>query len=115
MNLKPNKIPAEIFQYWIHSYEEDSEDIKVFHTQNYDFPLSRGRKGLEFKKDGKFLRYEIGPVDVPKKIIGEWKAPTKNSINVLYSDLGINEDTFDIIFCDKNILKIKMKSQSKVK
>lgn len=103
-----SELPNEIFQHWIHSYEEDSGDIKVFHPENYDFPLSRGRKSFEFKKDRKFLRYDIGPADVPKKIIGEWKSPTKNRIYVLYTHLS--QDSFDIIYCDKNVLKIKLKS-----
>lgn len=109
MGETKSELPEEIYQHWIHSYEEDSEDVKVFHPENYDFPLSRGRKSFEFKKDGKFLRYDIGPVDVPKKIIGEWKTPRKNRIYVLYSVPNLSQDSFDIIFCDKNVLKIKMK------
>ena len=41
---------------WIHSHEEDSNDIMVFRRSDYPFPPSRGRRKIEFKEDGKFVQ-----------------------------------------------------------
>ena len=41
-----------ISKFWIHSYEEDTEDVRVYRPRSYDFPLSRGRTGFEIKKNG---------------------------------------------------------------
>jgi hypothetical protein len=106
MNLKPNKIPAEIFQYWIHSYEDDTQDTKVFHPSSYDFPLSRGRVGFELKEDGTCIHYDIGPSDLPKKVIGKWKLE-EEKIKMDFADKDLKIDDISIISCDKNTLQIK--------
>jgi hypothetical protein len=106
MNLKPNKIPTEIFQRWIHSYEDDTQDTKVFHPSSYNFPLSRGRMGFEIKEDGTFIRYDIGQSDLPKKIIGKWKLED-DKIKMEFEDKELQSTDLSIISCDKNTLQIK--------
>ncbi len=50
------QLPNEIFQRWIHSFEEDKGEITVYRPEEYDFPLSRrGREGIEFRPDGVFI------------------------------------------------------------
>ena len=34
---------------WFHSYEEDTEDAKVYRPKGFAFPPSRGRPGIEFR------------------------------------------------------------------
>ena len=36
-----------MFKHWTHSREEDSEGIKVYRPNEYNFPPSRGREGFE--------------------------------------------------------------------
>jgi hypothetical protein len=45
-------MPSAIFKHWVHSWEEDTEDVAVYRPSDYQFPLSRGRDGFEIKKNG---------------------------------------------------------------
>jgi len=106
MNLDKKKSSNEIFQHWVHSYEDDKLDIKVYRTTDYPFPRSRGRLGFELKKDGTFIFYDISKEDLPKKVFGYWKFDDENKIRL--SIEGKNtENILDIISCDKNILQVK--------
>lgn len=107
MTKEVTNIPKEIFNYWIHSYEEDEKNIKVFHTENFDFPLSRGRRGFELKKDGQFFRYDIGPNDLPKKVVGKWQSPVSNKIVIIFAE-NIRPDSFSIVSCTNDTLHIKV-------
>ena len=106
MNLEPKKMPAEIFQRWIHSYEDDTPNTIVYHTSGYDFPLSRGRRGFELKEDGICIRYDIGPNDLPRKVVGKWKLE-EEKIKMYFADKEFKTDDLSVISCDKNTLQIK--------
>jgi len=49
-------LPSQIFRRWTHSREEDRADILVYRPKDYPFPPARGREGLEFRKNGEFIR-----------------------------------------------------------
>ena len=57
---------------WIHSHEEDTQDVTVYRPASYDFPPSRGRMGFEFRKDGKLIYYGIARADGSDQIPGSW-------------------------------------------
>jgi len=109
MILDKKKFIQGICQRWIHSYEDDSQDVMVYRNEDYLFPLSRGRKGLEFKDDGTFIRYDIGKDDLPRKVLGRWEPRNKNKIQLFIKGMDKKSDVLDILFCDKNTLKIKRK------
>lgn len=58
---------------WVRSREEDTATERVYRPEDYDFPPSRGRAGLEFKADGTFHRIAIGATDVSSVSPGTWE------------------------------------------
>lgn len=58
---------------WIHSKEEDTPTETVYRPADFAFPPSRGRKGLEFKADGRFKRVGIGRSDASAVTEGTWR------------------------------------------
>jgi len=100
-------LPEEIFNHWIHSFEDDTKDIRVFRPSTYNFPLSRGRMGFEFKKNGEFIEYRIAPADGAVKLHGHWCLLEKNKIEVQFKEKKIKPYLIMIVSVDKNMLKIK--------
>ena len=94
-----------IYKYWIHSYEEDTEDKKVYRPSTFEFPPSRGRDGFEIKENGEFILHITGPTDKPGKILGNF---TKDS-NKLNIELASMEKSYTmiIISCDENLLLVQ--------
>ena len=107
------------------SYEEDKDDnIKNYRPITFSFPESRARVGFEFKKDGKFIQYEIGPDDRPVEYEGIWiyGAKTK-TIDITFKkiDVGVGilpitkEDkkpyTLEIITLEQNLFRFKKINQ----
>lgn len=102
-----NDLPKEIFKYWIHSYEEDTKEAKVFRPSHYKFPPARGRFGFEMKKDGEFIQYGIGPTDRPSKVSGHWKAEGKDTIIVYLENKDVPSYTINIISCTEDVFMVK--------
>ena len=105
----------EIFEKkWIHSYEEDKDDIQVYHPSTFNFPLSRVvRMGFEIEKNGTFTHYGIlGPDDRQKKIEGNWtigeEGEEPNTIKIDFAtDKPIKPYIMKIISYGNNTLWIK--------
>ena len=66
-----------LLQHWVHSHEEDRGEEMVFRPASYDFPLSRGRRSLEFKPGGKLGHGGPGPDDRPTTAAGAWSLDGK--------------------------------------
>ena len=107
-NQMPNELPPEIFKHWIHSREEDTEDVRVYRPSDYKFPPSRGREGFEFKENGEFIWYGIGPTDRPQKIPGTWTSEGKNQIRVSLEAPRQDSYTMQIVSCDERLLKVRL-------
>jgi hypothetical protein len=56
---------SELYRRWVHSREEDDGDLQVYRPAGYDLPPARGRRGIEFRRDGELLLYGPGPADKP--------------------------------------------------
>jgi len=100
-------LPNGIFKRWIHSFEEDSEDGAVYRPPDFDFPLARGRKGLELKEDSEFIEYTIGRTDAPHGNPGRWQPEGANRVRVTFTDERISPRTLEILYCDGKILKLR--------
>ena len=100
-------ISENLFRKWIHSFEEDMDDITVYRPENYNFPRSRGRKGIEFFSDGKVIFWNIGRDDRSVRINGYWKRSNMDIISVLKDDNTTLQNRFQLIHCDNNILKLR--------
>ncbi len=102
-----NDLPKGIFKHWIHSYEEDTKEVKVFRPSYHKFPPARGRFGFEIKENGEFVQYGIGPADHPAAIPGHWKAEGKDKINVYLENKDTPSYTINIVSCTGDVLMIK--------
>jgi len=92
---------------WIHSYEEDVGNTQVYRPTTYKFPLSRGRRGFEIKKDGEFIQHGIGPTDKTTKINGNWTNEAPDVIKVDFGKEQTKSYKIKILSCDDNILKVE--------
>ncbi len=104
-----NELPSEIFKHWVHSYEEDTEDVEVYRPRGHDFPPSRGRTGFEIRKNGEFVQYDIAPTDGLQRVMGHWKAEGTDRIEVSLESPFRRSSILNIESCDKDILKIRKK------
>jgi hypothetical protein len=105
------QLPPEIYEKrWMHSREEDTTDIQVYHPSTFNFPLSRGRMGFEIQKNGTFIQYGIGPDDRQKKIEGNWTIEEEepNTIKIDFAtDKAIKSYNMKIILCNGDVLRIR--------
>ena len=107
-NPMKNELPPEIFKHWIHSREEDIETVRVYRLSNYEFPPSRGRDGFEFRENGEFIQYGIGPTDRMQRILGTWTAEGENQIRVSFKAEQQEPYTMQVVSCDESLLKIRL-------
>lgn len=68
--------------HWIHSHEDDSGDTEVYRPADYRFPLSRGRRGFEFRAGGTVRYDEIGHADRPEPAEGSWNLDRQGNIRL---------------------------------
>jgi hypothetical protein len=102
------QLPAEIYEKrWIHSREEDFDDIQVYRPSTFSFPLSRGRRAFEIEKNGKFIQYGIGPDDTSKKVEGNWTIEEPGTIKIDFADKSIKSYKMKVILCNDDILRLR--------
>src|SRR5436190_10495182 len=65
---------------WLHSHEEDTDDLMVFRPEGYRFPPSRGRRSFELRPDGSLVGQAIGPDDRPVPSTGSWQLQQGNRL-----------------------------------
>ncbi len=62
-----------LHQEWVHSHEEDQGDEMVFRPASYPFPLSRGRRSIDLRRDGTVTHARPGPTDRRQVSQGRWE------------------------------------------
>jgi hypothetical protein len=67
---------------WMHSFEEDHDDVAVYRPSSYEFPRARGRDGLEFASDGSFTEWAAGRGDARQPVPGRWRAGDADRLEV---------------------------------
>ena len=102
--IKPNQ---EIFQEWLHSYEEDTKELKSYRPSSFDFPLGWGRTGMTFYENGNCMLLEIAPNDTLIHLVGEWKLITEEMIEVSFPSSDKETFFFEIVELSNEILIIK--------
>lgn len=98
-----------VLQKWIHLHENDQDDVLEYRPDDYDFPLARGRDGMEFKEDGTFVQYDIAPTDGNVAVNGTWE-PAGDQGNVLliqFPDKPKKNYRIEIVELSEDVLKIK--------
>jgi hypothetical protein len=102
-----SELPNEIFRKWMHSFEEDKEGIMVYRPTEYDFPRARGRDGIEFRSDGVFILWGIGPTDAPRGINGHWRVESPGRVLVSFEGNVQPPRILEILQIDAEILKVR--------
>jgi hypothetical protein len=107
MGMNMSELPKEIFQNWVHSYEDDTGDIKVYRTSNYAFPPARGRAGMQFKPDGTFTDWDIAPADGHQSISGHWRIERPGHVHITFDDKSRPPWVLEILSIDTEMLKVR--------
>jgi hypothetical protein len=99
-----------LYQYWIHSHEDDGDNYKAYRPKEYDFPVSRGRDGFEIKSDGQFIWSRIAPTDGHERIPGTWAWEKEGELMVATFDEGshITRLRLTILDVSKEMLKVRI-------
>lgn len=104
-------VPDALFRRWVHSFEEDSGGVAVYRPESFPFPLARGRDGLEFTPDGRFVEWRIGRGDAPEGIEGRWQIEGPDRLMVSQGSAMTSEpnveSALDIVECNDDVLKVR--------
>ncbi len=101
-----DKAPEALYNHWVHSHEEDTEEAKVYRPGSYEFPPSRGREGFQVLEDGTFLYHAIAPADgnITKKGIWKWEDGKLKA----YMDEGKEpEMAMEVMEVEEGVLKVR--------
>ena len=106
---RTDDLPRQLFRHWIHSREEDQDDVRFFRTEHFAFPPSFGRDGMELRPDGTFVQDDIGPADGIVQTPGRWTLQGPGRIAVRFD--GAREDyAFTIVSVEADLLRIRLTS-----
>ncbi len=90
---------------WMHSYEEDTDEVEIYRPAAYDFPPSRGRTGFQLNEDKSFINYEIAPADGIVERKGSCNIEG-NKMALSFADSS-RDYTMEVISIENHVLKIK--------
>lgn len=102
-----SKLPTDIYKKWGHSFEEDSGGVHVYHPAQYEFPRARGRAAIEFKQDGTFVDWVVGPGDARRANTGKWQVNEEGNVKISFEDNTKAPLTLKILYCDSTVLKLQ--------
>ncbi|MGK0365980.1 MAG: hypothetical protein ACI85O_003050 [Saprospiraceae bacterium] len=105
--IPPQNLDA-LCQCWKYSYEESEDDIKVYRPCGYNFPLSRGREGMDFAADKTFIYNAIAPTDGFTKLKGNWTLE-EDTLTMNYTTPNTKRSKLVIISLTKEMMKLKNK------
>jgi hypothetical protein len=100
-------LPEAIFRRWGHSFEEDHENVSVYRPADYPFPRARGRPGIEFRRDGTYVDWTIGPADVKQAREGRWVAESPGRVRVVGPARGGAARVLEILRSDDDVLELR--------
>lgn len=102
-----DELPGGLFQRWMHSFEEDNEGVTVYRPADYPFPPARGRGGMEFASDGRFIDRPVGRGDAQDTVVGRWELAGGGRLTVTVPGSGRPERELEIVHCDERVLKLR--------
>lgn len=95
---------------WLHSFEEDSGETRVYRPADSELPRARGRQGVEFLPDGTFIEMQIGPTDVPQEVRGRWENVGTGVVRLSFDDPNRQDRTVEVVQCDEQKLCLRQGS-----
>jgi hypothetical protein len=96
-----------LFGHWIHSREEDRDDVQVFRREGFAFPVSFGRDGFRMFDDGTFLQEEVGPADGIVTVPGRWSSRIPGRVAVRFGGARADFD-FEVVEVADDVLRIRV-------
>jgi len=96
-----------ILRHWVHSHEEDTQDVRVYRPAGYDFPPSRGRVGFEFREGGELVYFGIARTDGSEESPGRWAIEGTNRVRIDVGNERIQPFILEVVSCDDNMLKVR--------
>jgi hypothetical protein len=107
-----NNIPECLRRHWIHSWEEDSDDIRTYRPVGSDLPLSRRpRHILAFEADHRFVSHVGGAADARITIEGRWDMTEPSRLTIQWEP-SQEQTILDILECSDDLLRVRVLSGS---
>jgi len=108
----PADVTDLITKKWWNSYEDETDpnNVKCYRPDSFDFPVSRGRRGFEFRPNGTFDYNYPGPTDMMTTDSGKWIRLSDKRLKVKFDEPREGraaEVLVEIISINDEILKIK--------
>ncbi|MEU3933442.1 hypothetical protein AB0E85_15590 [Streptomyces sp. NPDC029044] len=97
---------SDLFRSWLHSYEEDHEDVRVYRPDDFAFPPARGRRGMEFAPDGTFVDHPLGRGDAPGAVPGRWRLLPEDRIALTFGGTRPDRE-LEIVRCGTDVLQVR--------
>jgi hypothetical protein len=101
------QMDAVIFQKWLHSYEEDTKDMKVYRPSSFDFPRGWGRVAMKFDEKGGFILYDIAPNDAIVQVIGTWRQISDGKLKISFPSAEKEDFMMEVEEINSEILKVR--------
>ncbi|WP_375437149.1 hypothetical protein [uncultured Hymenobacter sp.] len=92
---------------WLHAYEEDQGDVRVYRPETYAFPPSRGRTGFSCDSDGVFTQLSIAPIDGIGSQKGKWTIFSDNTLLVSFDGQKDVNYKLHIISLKNDVLEVR--------
>ncbi len=102
-----NTHPEGLIGAWLHSHEDDTEEIKVYRPAGYDFPPSRGRVGFNLMEGGECIYYGIAPADGSTNEPASWRWEGGNTLVITPKEEGASEMVLEVVSVGEGMLKVK--------
>ncbi|WP_214407364.1 hypothetical protein [Pseudonocardia lacus] len=103
----PTTAHQALFGHWIHSREEDRDDVQVFRREGFAFPVSFGRDGFRVYGDGVFLQEDVGAADGIVTVPGRWSCRVPGRIAVRFGGARPDYD-FEVVDVADDVLRIRV-------
>ena len=94
---------------WMHSFEEDHDDVLVYRPPDHDFPRARGRDGIEFGADGSFVELAVGRGDAQEAVPGRWHATGGGETVQVTTDRG-SERVLEVLSVRPDRLELRWRA-----
>ena len=92
---------------WLHSHEEDTQDVRVYRPSDFPFPPARGRDGFEFRPNGELVYLGIARGDGTDESNGTWSLQSPDRVRIEVDNSRIMPFTIEVVSCDDESLTIR--------
>jgi hypothetical protein len=100
--------PPGLAKRWVHSFEEDHDDVEVYRPFDYEFPPARGRDGIEFSDDGSFTEWAVGRGDAREPVPGQWQTADAGTVAVTTERGG--EQVLELVQLSPDRLEVRRRA-----